>query len=220
MQLKLHHKLCFLAIILALIICLVGCNQAGATSTDPDADTNTATGDISSSTPPAENSNDADDAPAEFLTEVKARFLETDDPTWQTELQATNGETLEFQIQYANLDAITHDDVNISVDLGESLTYIEGSTKLYNTKYPNGAQVDQDDIITDKGIYLGSYIGRQEGEEQGANLYVRFSASVNHDARPGSQRIAVFVHARRADQTDPTSNTENFYITTPLASMP
>lgn len=215
---KSFHRTAWLILTLSLSLLLSACGQAAPASSSSADLSSTSTGDTSGSS----SANDTDDAamPAQFLIETKARFAESDDPAWQTTLEAHNGETIEVQLQYVNTDTATHDDVNFSVDLDSGLTYVEGSTKLYNTKYPNGATVDQDDIITDEGIYLGSYIGRQEGEEQGANLYVRFSVSVNHDAQPGTHTLRIFAHARRADQTEPTSEVADFYLTTPLVSMP
>lgn len=160
---KSFHRTAWLILILSLSLLLSACGQAAPASSSSTDIGSTSTGDTSDSS----SANDADDAamPAQFLIEAKARFAESDDPAWQTTLEAHNGETIEVQIQYVNTDTATHDDVNFSVDLDSGLTYVEGSTKLYNTKYPNGAKVDQDDIVTDEGIYLGSYIGRQEGEE-------------------------------------------------------
>ena len=54
--------------------------------------------------------------------------------------------------------------------LPNNLRYVPGSTKLYNTDYPNGVSIRDDYLPTD-GIKIGNY-------KVGTNAYVRFTAEV------------------------------------------
>lgn len=206
---KKKHYCIYLLLAFLLMISLAGCGQAAANSD------NSTPGDTSTT-----SSSAGEEVPAEakFSTEVKARYAEGDDREWQTTFR--NGSIVEIQIQYANTDDATHDDVNIRVNLPEEFIYIEGSTKLYSAAYPDGAQVNQDDIITDEGIYIGSFIGRQDDTGVGANAFVRFQVKISSDAQAGNHFMEIFVSARRADLTESTTRTQRFTASTPLASMP
>lgn len=206
---KKKHYCIYLLLAFLLMISLAGCGQATANSDNSTPSDTSTTSSSAGEEVPTE---------AKFSTEVKVRYAEGDDREWQTTFR--NGSIVEIQIQYANTDNATHDEVNISVDLPEEFTYIEGSTKLYSARYPDGAQVNQDDIITGEGIYIGSFIGRQDDTGVGANAYVRLQAKINSDAQAGNHFMWIFVSARRADLTESTTRAQQLVISTPLASMP
>lgn len=109
----------------------------------------------------------------EFTVEEKVRIAGDTDKTWKDTVTANIGDTVEFQLQYVNTGKDGHRDVAVRDVLSKNLQYIEGSTKLYNTDYPNGGKVNQDTIITN-GINIGNYA-------VGANAFVRFSAKVVGD---------------------------------------
>lgn len=91
---------------------------------------------------------------------------------WNTKVNAKVGDKVEFQLTYLNngLTNETQRNVMIRSILPSNLRYVPGSTKLYSTKYPNGATINQDTVVTD-GINIGNYLPE-------SNAYVRFTAEV------------------------------------------
>ena len=58
-----------------------------------------------------------------------------------------------------------------------NLKYVPGTTKLYNSNYPNWATLTPDGDIVTRGVNIGSYPGSPDGT-QGGNAFVRFTAEV------------------------------------------
>ncbi len=106
----------------------------------------------------------------EFYTEVKARLADSEDKTWYNTINAKVGDKVEFQIQYENKSNESHRNVMIRDVLPKSLKYVDDTTKIFNTKYPDGAQVVENTIATN-GLNIGHYAA-------GANAYIRFTAEV------------------------------------------
>ena len=96
---------------------------------------------------------------------------------WYEAVEAKIGDQVEFQIEYHN--ASTEEQVNVMITdvLPGNLKYVPGTTKLYNIKYPNWSSIDEDDIVTRRGIHIGSYEGSADGT-QGGNAFIRFTAEV------------------------------------------
>ncbi len=107
----------------------------------------------------------------DYTIEQKARLAGTKEWNYNVE-NAKVGDTVEYQIQYKNTadNGLKQSNVMIKSVLPRNVEYIPGSTKLYNTVHPNGATVNQDDVIS-KGINIGDY-------NPGANAFVRFSVKV------------------------------------------
>lgn len=85
--------------------------------------------------------------------------------------QSTNaGSTVDFKISYKNTGTTTQNNVNIMDVLPKGLTYVPGSTKLFNNLLPNG-KVLNDDVVTSKGVNIGDY-------RTGAEGYITFKAKV------------------------------------------
>lgn len=59
--------------------------------------------------------------------------------------------------------------VKISPPLG--MEYINGSTKVYKSSYPDGLSINSDDIVSDQGVNIGGY-------NVNANAYIRFRTKV------------------------------------------
>lgn len=83
--------------------------------------------------------------------------------------KAEIGDEVEYEIYYENTSEGIQKGVTVVDKLAANLEYIEGSTELYNTEFPNGAKAE--DKITTSGLNIGSY-------DKGANAYLYFRAKV------------------------------------------
>lgn len=109
----------------------------------------------------------------DYFIENKVRLVGSTE--WGTTVEAKPGDKVEFQVQYKNTSKDqNHANVMIKDILPPSLSYVAGSTKLYNGTYKEGFSISQDYIVTDKAINIGNY-------KPGANAYVRFTAEVLGD---------------------------------------
>jgi uncharacterized repeat protein (TIGR01451 family) len=90
--------------------------------------------------------------------------------TYQDNVTANAGDTLEYRIQYVNTGSIQQNNVVIKDTLPAHVSYIAGSTTLKNITNPNGKSVS--DGVTTTGINIGSYT-------PGSNAYVKFSAKID-----------------------------------------
>lgn len=105
----------------------------------------------------------------DFTVQQQVRL--TGDTEWKESVEdAEVGDTLEFRIQYKNIGDRTQSDVMIKNILPENLQYVEGSTKLYNGNFPDGATYTTDTLMT-TGINIGHY-------SPNANAFVRFEAVI------------------------------------------
>jgi uncharacterized repeat protein (TIGR01451 family)/LPXTG-motif cell wall-anchored protein len=87
---------------------------------------------------------------------------------WVESYKAQPGEVVDYVIQYKNTGEVQQDDVTIRDTLPAGMTYVNGSTKYGNNRYPAGIQAT-DDIANGKGINVGSYL-------PGAAAWAIFSA--------------------------------------------
>lgn len=83
---------------------------------------------------------------------------------------AAIGDEVEFEIEYLNLLAETVHNVMIRDVLPTNIQYVEDSTKIYNTNYPDGVRVI-DNTLTTTGINIGSYAPRER-------CFVRFTGRI------------------------------------------
>ncbi len=104
-----------------------------------------------------------------YTLETQVRLV-GGDKTWGNGVEAKIGDTVEFRMSYKNNDTADQLNVMIGDILPAGLRYVPGSTKLVNSTYPNGATINEDDIIT-RGINIGGY-------GAGANAFIRFQAEV------------------------------------------
>lgn len=88
---------------------------------------------------------------------------------WKDNVTANPGDTLEYRIEYKNTGDTTLTNVIVKDTLPAGVSYIDGSTKLWNANNPNGTSVA--DGVTTTGINIGNYTA-------GSNAIVRFSAKV------------------------------------------
>ena len=103
----------------------------------------------------------------EITKEVK--ILGTD--TWSEQVKAKAGETVRYRIGFKNTGNTTLKNVTIRDILPEGLTYVKGTTTIFNTAHPKGVTLS-DNIITDNGMNIGDY-------NAGANAWIYFNATVD-----------------------------------------
>lgn len=91
---------------------------------------------------------------------------------WADSISTNKGSTVDYELTYTNTGTVTQDDVVLRDVLPAGITYLTGTTKLYNVNYPNGKSMD--DGISAGGINIGNYT-------KGSNAYLVFSARVDGD---------------------------------------
>ena len=103
---------------------------------------------------------------------------------WMEVVNAKIGDEVEYQIEYVNLLSETVNDVAIRDILPTNVRYVEGSTMLYNSNYPDGVLLkDNDRTVTTTGINVGSYLSK-------GNAYVRFTGRiVDNTLAEGANRL-------------------------------
>ena len=105
----------------------------------------------------------------EITKEVK--ILGTD--TWSEQVKAKSGDTVRYRIGFKNTGNTTLKNVVIRDILPEGLTYVKGSTTIFNTAHPNGVTLS-DNIVSNNGMNIGDYAA-------GANAWIYFNATVDKE---------------------------------------
>lgn len=90
---------------------------------------------------------------------------------WSEAITAKSGDKINYRIQFKNSGEVAMKNVVIRDILPTGMTYVKGSTKVYNTSSPNGVVVS-DKIVTNSGINIGDYI-------PGGNAWIYFSATID-----------------------------------------
>lgn len=108
-----------------------------------------------------------------FDVKTKVRLADGENTAWDDSVEATVGDRVEFQIQYANVS--NEDQLSVAAvnALSDGLRYIDGSTQITNSKYPDSAPINEDTLTTD-GFLIGSY-------GPGADAILTFTAEVTGD---------------------------------------
>ena len=109
-----------------------------------------------------------------YAVTTKVRLLGDTDKSWKKEVDAQEGDKVEYQIEYRNTGDTTQNNVIIDADLPSNLRVIPGTTKLFNIKYNDKGFLFDGNSIIDKGVLIGSYTA-------GSNAFVRFTAEVVDD---------------------------------------
>lgn len=148
-----------------------------------------------------------------FNVETKVRLADGENTAWEDSVEATVGDRVEFQIQYTN----TSDEDQLSVAaisaLPDGLRYVDGSTRIVNSKYPDSAQVNEDTLTTD-GFLIGSYgpgadaILTFMAEVTGDNLYEGINelegiGQIGVDGRAMQDSATVIVHNGEEPESEP-----------------
>lgn len=89
---------------------------------------------------------------------------------WYESVDVKVGDEVEYQIEYENLLAEQVKNVTIRDILPTNVEYVQNSTYLYNTTYPDGVLL-QDNTVATSGINIGTYNSK-------GNAYVRFTGKV------------------------------------------
>lgn len=100
---------------------------------------------------------------------VQKQVRKVGEKDWKETVDAKIGDEVEFQIAYENTSKNTQTGVTVKDVLPKGLTYVKGSTKLYNAGYPSGLTAE--DTLTTSGLNIGSYTA-------GSNAFIRFRAKV------------------------------------------
>lgn len=90
---------------------------------------------------------------------------------WSEAVTAKSGDKINYRIHFVNSGEVSMQNVIIRDILPTGMTYVKGSTKLYNGSNPNGLAVS-DNIVTNSGINIGNYAA-------GAGAWIYFSATIN-----------------------------------------
>jgi uncharacterized repeat protein (TIGR01451 family) len=89
---------------------------------------------------------------------------------WAKTNAAQPGDTLDYMITYENAGNSQQNEVVIRDSLPLNMALVPGTTKVYNTSYPNGQLVTSNNI-TAGGITIGNYT-------PGASAYITFQAKL------------------------------------------
>jgi uncharacterized repeat protein (TIGR01451 family) len=90
---------------------------------------------------------------------------------WSETVTAKAGDKVRFRIQFKNTGNTTLKNVIVRDNLPEGMTYVKGSTVLYNKANTNGKTL-ADGIVSKSGINIGSY-------DKGTEATIYFYATVN-----------------------------------------
>lgn len=105
---------------------------------------------------------------------VQKKVSEAGKNNWQENLTVKAEQTVDYRVEYKNTGNAQQDNVVIKDQLPAGMTYVAGSSKLYNTQNPNGKTLS-DGIVASKGVNIGSHAA-------GANSFVVFQAKVAKNA--------------------------------------
>ncbi len=87
---------------------------------------------------------------------------------WSKAIKVASGGLIHYRVEFKNTGKIEMKNVLIRNILPPGMTYVEGSTKVYNISHREGVTVS-DNIVSNTGINIGSYM-------PGANSWIYFSA--------------------------------------------
>lgn len=101
--------------------------------------------------------------------ETAKTVSEHDKFDWKESVNSKPGDLVDFRIKYKNVGSTQQDNVVVKDQLPAGLSYVAGSTKLYNAQNPNGKTLS--DEVTKGGVNIGSHAA-------GASSFVTFTAKV------------------------------------------
>lgn len=107
----------------------------------------------------------------DFTVEQKVRLAGGSKEDWADTVDAEIGDKVEFRILYTNTSSEEQQNVAIKDILPANLKYVEGSSIIKNTSYPDGAYILNDSLV-ENGIRIGNY------DANGGNALVYFTAEV------------------------------------------
>ncbi len=101
--------------------------------------------------------------------EVAKTVSEHNKFNWVENVNAKPGDTVDYRIKYKNTGEIQQNNVVVKDALPANVSYIAGTSKLYNALFPNGKTLS--DNVTKGGVNIGSH-------SPNASSFVVFSAKV------------------------------------------
>lgn len=102
---------------------------------------------------------------------IDVRKKDENEPKWADKVYAVPGECVRFRIGIRNMSSEMFRNLTLRNILPTGLSYINGSTQIYNAKHPQGVTLS-DNIITDMGVNIGDYA-------PGANAWIYFNATTS-----------------------------------------
>ena len=105
---------------------------------------------------------------------IEVRKKDEAEPKWADKIYAVPGERIRFRIGIRNMSSEMFRNLTLRDILPTGLSYINGSTRIYNPKHPQGVTLS-DNIITDMGVNIGDYA-------PGANAWIYFDATTPETA--------------------------------------
>ena len=105
---------------------------------------------------------------------MEVRKKDESEPKWADKVYAVPGECVRFRIGIRNMSSEMFRNLTLRNILPTGLSYINGSTRIYNAKHSQGVTFS-DNIITDNGINIGDYL-------PGANAWIYFDATTPETA--------------------------------------
>lgn len=100
---------------------------------------------------------------------MEVRKKDESEPKWADKVYAVPGECVRFRIGIRNMSSEMFRNLTLRNILPTGLSYINGSTQIYNAKHPQGVTLS-DNIITDMGVNIGDYA-------PGANAWIYFDVA-------------------------------------------
>lgn len=100
---------------------------------------------------------------------IEVRKKDENEPKWADRVYAVPGECVRFRIGIRNMSSEMFKNLTLRNILPTGLSYIDGSTRIYNARHPQGVTLS-DNIITDMGVNIGDYA-------PGANAWIYFDAT-------------------------------------------
>lgn len=92
---------------------------------------------------------------------------------WQENVNVNPSDKVDFRIKYKNTGEVQQNNVVVKDKLPANMTYVNGSTKLYNALNPNGKTLTDD--VTKGGVNIGSHSAN-------ASSFVVFTAQIGSNA--------------------------------------
>ena len=102
---------------------------------------------------------------------IDVRKKDENEPKWADKVYAVPGECVRFRIGIRNMSSEMFRNLTLRNILPTGLSYINGSTMIYNAKHPQGVTLS-DNIIKDIGVNIGDYA-------PGANAWIYFNATTS-----------------------------------------
>jgi|GEM_PF-3198159 len=122
--------------------------------------------------------------------EVRTYLRNTEEDQWSESIEARAGDTFWCLIEYKNTGTIQQDNVVLIDYLPAGIQYVEKSSHLRNTFYPNQVLVE-DGVAGNSGVNVGSYTSN-------ASMLFWFQMQIANDAvaQNGTRKLINVVHVK------------------------